>query len=97
MSSTIMDPTGRKDSDRWPEFELAPRRADLSGTTVALLENGKQNARLFLEEVGAVLRERYGVASVDVRRKGNFAAPEPPEVIDEMRSACDGVVIGVGD
>ena len=97
MASTIMDPTGRKDSEGLPEFAPAPRQADLAGTTVGLLENGKQNARLFLEEVGTVLRDRYGVASVDVRRKGNFAAPEPAEVIDEIRSGCAGVVIGVGD
>ena len=97
MPSTIMDPTGRKDSEGLPEFAPAQRRGDLSGATVGLLENGKQNARLFLEEVGRVLQDRYGVAAVTLRRKNNFSAPEPPEVVEEMRSGCDVVVIGVGD
>jgi hypothetical protein len=97
MSSTIMDPTGRQKSDRTSDFALAERRADLSGVTVGLLENGKQNARLFLEEVGAALRDRYGVAATTLRLKQNFTAPAPPELVEEMRSECDVMVIGVGD
>src|SRR4051794_25493133 len=97
MPSAIMDPTGRKQGDRESDFALAPRRGDLSGARVGLLENGKQNAALFLEEVGGVLKDRYGVSGVMLRRKDNFSAPAPPELVEEMRAKCDVVVIGVGD
>ncbi|HEY7633509.1 MAG TPA: hypothetical protein VH817_22600 [Thermoleophilaceae bacterium] len=97
MASTIMDPTGRKKSEARSDFALAQRRANLAGVTVGLLENGKQNARLFLEEVAGALKDRYGVAAVTLRRKDNFSAPEPPEVVEEIGSQCDVVVIGVGD
>jgi hypothetical protein len=97
MPSAIMDPTGRKEGERKADFALAPRRGDITGARVGLLENGKQNAALFLEEVGGVLKERYGISDVMLRRKDNFSAPVPPELLEEMHSECDVVVIGVGD
>jgi hypothetical protein len=97
MTSTIMDPTGQTRGEAKPGLSLAERRADLQGATVGLLENGKQNARLFLEEVGKLLQERYGVGTLDLRRKDVFAAPAPPELVDEMGAQCDVVITGVGD
>ena len=97
MTSAIMDPTGRTQGEATAGLALAPRRAALSGVTVGLLENGKQNARLFLEEVAGVLRERYGVGEATLRRKEVFSAPAPPELVDEMSAESDVVVIGVGD
>ncbi|HEY7486685.1 MAG TPA: hypothetical protein VH912_19650 [Streptosporangiaceae bacterium] len=52
MSDAILDPTGR----RSPKQEtagprLAPRRADLRGATIGLLENTKHNAALTQAEV----------------------------------------------
>ena len=98
MTSAIMDPTGRSAS-RTAEagLALAPRPAGLSGARVGLLENGKQNARLFIEDVAGVLRERYGAGEVTLRRKEVFSAPAPPELVDELSAVSDVVVIGVGD
>jgi hypothetical protein len=97
MSNTIMDPTGRTASETAAGLALAPRPPELRGTTVGLLENGKQNARLFLEELGAELSDRYGVRAVTLRRKEVFSAPAPPELVDELGAECDVVVTGVGD
>jgi hypothetical protein len=97
MSSTIMDPTGGQEARSRSELALAPRPDSLRGLKLGLLENGKQNARLFLEELAAVLRERYGVEAAELRRKEVFTAPEPPERIEEMGSACDVIVTGIGD
>lgn len=95
--SAIMDPTGQTASETKGGLALAKRPADLSGTSVGLLENGKQNARLFLEEVAGVLRERYGIGDITLRRKEIFSAPAPPELVDQMSAESDVVVIGVGD
>lgn len=97
MSTAIMDPTGQTEQNVKTGLSLAKRSGDLSGASVGLLENGKQNARLFLEEVGAVLRERYGVSNVKMHRKEVFSAPAPPEQIDAISAESDVVVIGVGD
>ena len=59
MTSAILDPTGLSSRENTtPAFSLAPRPTDLGGVRVGLLENGKQNARRFLEDVADVLRER---------------------------------------
>jgi hypothetical protein len=97
MTTAIMDPTGRTEKQASAGLALASRPADLSGVSVGLLENGKQNARLFLEEVAGVLRERHRVGDVQLRRKEVFSAPAPPELVDELSAASDVVVIGVGD
>jgi|SRR5579875_1072534 len=97
MTSAILDPTGgQRTAERVP-LALAPRRQSLAQAKVGLLENGKQNARLFLEEVAAALRAQHGAGEALVRRKAVFTAPAPPELIDELSESCDVVVIGIGD
>jgi hypothetical protein len=95
--SAILDPTGLSTRDAAPAFTLAPRPADLGGARIGLLENGKQNARRFLEDVADVLRERHGAGEVALRRKEVFSQPAPPELVDELSAESDVVVIGIGD
>jgi hypothetical protein len=97
MTSAILDPTGLSGKSSSVGLTLAPRRGGLSGARVGLLENGKQNARQFLEDVADILRERYGAGEARLRRKENFAQPAPPELIDQLSSESDLVVIGIGD
>jgi len=97
MTSAILDPTGLSGTTTNVGLALAPRRADLTGATVGLLENGKQNARRFLEDVADILRDRYGAGEAKLRRKENFAQPAPAELIDQLSSESDLVVIGIGD
>jgi hypothetical protein len=97
MTSAILDPTGLTGNKASVGLTLAPRRGELEGARVGLLENGKQNARRFLEDVAEVLRERYGAGAATLRRKENFAQPAPAELIDELSREADLVVIGIGD
>lgn len=97
MPNPILDPTGLTQTAAGTGLTLAPRRDDISGATVVLLENGKQNARLFLEDVGTLLRSQHGVGEIKIHRKEVFSTAEPPEVIDAISAECDAVVMGVGD
>ncbi len=99
MTSAILDPTGLSGKSTSVGLTLAPRRGreELRGARVGLLENGKQNASLFLTEVADILRERYGAGEAKLRRKENFAQPAPQELIDQLSSESDLVVIGIGD
>jgi hypothetical protein len=100
MPNAILDPTGQADHRAGPAdtpWALAPRRADLRGARVGLLVNTKQNAAPFLAEVGRLLVERHGAASVVARTKAAFALPAPEEMIKELISECDVVVTGIGD
>jgi hypothetical protein len=95
MPNAILDPTGRSGSR--PAAVLAPRRADLRGVTVGLLENRKHNAGLFLQEVGRLLVERHGARGVLLRGKASIVLPAADEIMDELARECDVVVAGVGD
>ena len=97
MTSAILDPTGLSARPKAPAFTLATRPTDLSGVRIGLLENGKQNARRFLVDVAALLRERHGAGEATLRRKENFAQPAPAELVEELSATSEVVVIGVGD
>jgi hypothetical protein len=92
----ILDPTGGAPRTR-EDLVLAAPRARLRGATVGLLENTKQNASLFLDELGKLLIERYGAASVVARTKLAFALPVPDELMEELATSCQAVITGVGD
>ena len=48
----------------------ATRIADLKGAVIGFGDNSKQNADYFIERVGALLRENYGIgANVTVRKR----------------------------
>jgi hypothetical protein len=99
MPNAILDPTGTARAGAAagrPAAARAARRASLAGARVGLLINTKTNARPFLDEVGRLLAERYGV-TVTSRTKTNFAVPEPDDVIKELARDADVVVTGVGD
>jgi len=105
MPNAILDPTGGAGRAAVPAAQgdargaaaLAPRRADLTGATVGLLGNTKQNADVFLDEVGRLLVERHGAAVVLVRTKAAFAQPAPQSLVRELTTECDVVITGIGD
>lgn len=92
----ILDPTGRT-VPRPGGSALAPRRTELTGVRLGLLENTKHNAALLLDEVAAVLQRDHGVVSVMRRTKTAFALPLPDEQLQEFVHECDVVLTGVGD
>jgi hypothetical protein len=97
MPNAILDPTGRTGSAQTISPALAPRRTDLRGATVGLLNNTKHNADLFLAELGRLMVELHGAATVVQQTKTNFAQPATDEQVKEMISQCDVMVTGVGD
>jgi hypothetical protein len=97
MPNAILDPTGGSGRPAAGGAALAPRPRDLAGTTIGLLVNTKQNADIFLAEVGRLLVERHGAAGVLARTKLAFAQPAPEGLLKELTTGCDVVVTGIGD
>ena len=96
MGSAIMDPTGQTTRAEGT-LHLANRPESLRGRTVGLLDNGKQNAGRFVEELGKVLTERFGIGSVVVRKKPVATVDAPPALLADLHDCAELVVIGVGD
>jgi len=76
---------------------LAPRLVGLQGITVGLIDNHKRNADVYLEELGRLLKEEYGISRVKTYRKISQSMPTPPEVLDELAAQCDAIVHAVAD
>jgi hypothetical protein len=97
MPNAILDPTGTTNTAKTAAAAKAQRPKDLTGATIGLLINTKQNAAPFLEELGALLTKQYGARAVITRTKINFAQPESEDTIKDMAATCDVVVTGIGD
>jgi hypothetical protein len=97
MPYPILDPTGATTTAAKPRPPRARRRQNLTGATVGLLVNTKQNAAPFLDEVGRLLIEQHGARAAVARTKVNFAAPAPEDLVKEMAASCDVIITGIGD
>ncbi|HTW05043.1 MAG TPA: hypothetical protein VMF87_32425, partial [Streptosporangiaceae bacterium] len=73
MFDSIIDPTiGPAAVSNQDQPALAARLVSLSGLRLGLLANTKRNAEQFLEQVGRVLGERYGMTTVLATKKPNI-------------------------
>ena len=99
MSATVMlfDPTAPR---REPEDAPGTARASLAGLAgkvVGFIDNAKPNFGVLADDLGELLRTKYGVARVIKRRKPSASVPAKPEVIEELSAECDVVITGSGD
>lgn len=94
MNFGFMDPSGGAKAEA---HVPAPRLGSLKGSRVGLLDNSKTNAEKYLNMVSKILVDRYGVAEVKLFRKEALSKPAPVNVLDEVASACDFAVTGIGD
>ena len=93
-STTVLHPAAE---DVAQLQQLAPRLDALQGATVALVDNRKRNADVYLQELGRLLQERYGVARLVNYRKDSQSLPTPPEVMDRLAAECDAIIHAVAD
>lgn len=89
----IIDPTagGSKAT-----IALAARPMDLAGKVVGLLDNTKEQADIIFETVAEVLRARYGVAKVIIRRKEAFSRPATEALLNEMAKEVQVAAAALG-
>ena len=79
-----------------PQLSPVPRLTALAGIEVALLSNGKAGVAPLFDHVEALLRNRWGAASVERATKGNYSAPAAPELVRRL-ARRRLVITGVGD
>ena len=89
----FIDPTAGGGKAKIP---MAPRPMDLAGKVVGLLDNTKEQADVIFETVAEVLRERYAVARVIIRRKEAFSRPATAELLNEMAKEVQVAAAALG-
>jgi hypothetical protein len=95
---SIIDPTvGPAADSNQDQAALAERPVSLSGLRLGLLANTKRNAEQFLDQVGRLLGERYGMTTVLATQTPTLVDTAPEATLEQLRAECDVVVTGVGD
>jgi hypothetical protein len=93
-SQLVYDPTAPTLN---PPQSLRRSLDDLSGKVVGFIDNAKPNFHYLVDDLGDLLRERYGVAGVIKRGKRGPAMPAGAAMIEELAEQCDLVITGSGD
>jgi hypothetical protein len=75
---------------------MAPRPMDLTGTTVGMIDNTKEQGAVILQTIADALCERYGVARVVIKRKEHYSKPATAALIDELAQEVQVAVAAVG-
>jgi hypothetical protein len=92
MAEELLNPIGYGGK---AQKSLAPRLSSLRDTTIALLDIGFPNSKVFLDRMETLLKERYGVATVVRHAKPSPTRMAKPEVRKDILSRCHGVVEAV--
>ncbi len=92
--SLLIDPCGTAAP---PNYTLAARRKIPNGAVLGILNNGKTNVGLILDQVGEGLVERFGFSEVLRVKKPAVSHPCPEDQLKELASRCAVVINGVGD
>lgn len=92
-SIEVLDPRGEVDTSGQ---SITSRLETVEGATIGLLDNSKTNARILLDEIGAILKDEYGVEEIIHKRKDK--SPIPADTLaDQLHATCDAVVNAYGD
>ena len=89
----FVDPTAIRDNQ---SVDMAPRPIDISGKTVGLLDNTKEQADVILQTVGDAFIERFGVTDVVICRKEHYSKPASENIIEYLVRDVDVVVAALG-
>ena len=92
QNQTLLDPTAEINPI---ERQLQPRLAQLSGTTIGLLDISKPRGKEFLDEVEAQLTALG--ATIKRYSKPTFARVAPLDLNQKISSECDAVIEGLAD
>jgi hypothetical protein len=91
---TFLDPTVA------PSLEaanLSPRLESLEGMVVGLLDNSKGAGRVILDDLGVMLRERYGIGDIINAGKPTFGRVAADALVNDLVERCDVVITALGD
>lgn len=90
----VLDPTA---APRELRYAMAPRLPDLRGRAVGFLWNSKPNGDILFARLEELLRQKYEITRVLHQRKPASSIPAAEQVLDELATSVDGVIVGLGD
>jgi len=89
----IVSPEG---STSLPAARRAESPVTLADQKLAVLDNGKPNARLLMQTIAERIAELHGATVAIVTAKATAATPAEPEILQQL-AAADLVITGSAD
>jgi hypothetical protein len=93
-SFIVFDPCGVVDQ---AATRIAPRKLQLDGLRLAILDNAKWNANKLLRGASSALAESITFAVVNYYVKHSFSKDAAPELIEQIARENDIVLTAIGD
>ena len=90
----VFDPRGVVNANATP---VAPRKNQLNGLRLGILDNSKWNANKLLRGASSVLGETVTFAAVNYYVKHSFSKDAAPELIEQIARENDIVLTAIGD
>lgn len=75
----------------------AKRLTSLTNKRLGLLWNNRLGGDRLLKNVAELLHQKYHFAEIYFTKKTFIGNAAPPEIIDDLASRVDAVVVGLGD
>ena len=88
----VLDPTLEVEAQR---VERVARPAHIR--VLGLLDNGKRNSDKLLQEIGAMVKADHPDVTINYYRKASAYRPAPSDLLDQVVTECDAVLVGIGD
>ena len=94
MAFVFLDPRqGRKQE----KVQLSNRLDSLDGKRIGLLWNNRPGGERILKHVVELLGQKYRFSEVYFTKKRLIGNAAPREIIEDLASRVDAVIVGVGD
>lgn len=94
MAFVFLDPRqGRKEE----KVQLSKRLDSLNGKRIGLLWNNRPGGERILNHVVELLAQKYKFSGVYFTKKRLIGNAAPREIIEDLASRVDAVIVGVGD
>ncbi len=90
----VLNPTA---APRDLRHDMASRQSDIRGLTVGFLWNNKPNGDILFNRIEELLRQKYEINATMHRSKATASIPAPKEVLDELATSAQAVVVGLAD
>ena len=76
---------------------LAARTGGLDGKVLGLLSNNKPNSETLLGMVADLIKDTYELKGVVEANKGTHRKPAPAEIIEDLATRCDVVIVATAE
>lgn len=93
---TLFDPTAPR-REALAGKPARPTVKSLQGAVVGFIDNAKPNFGALADDLGELLKAKYGVARIVKHRKTSASIPAKAQVIEDLVGECDVVIAGSGD